>query len=60
VGDAVNPFVFLTQGLHELYLTIGVAINEIRYVFSYIRDQITSIAKEIFGRVLNIMIPFKK
>lgn len=60
VGDAVNPFVFLTDGLHELYLTIGVAINEIRYVFSYIRDQITRIAQEILGRVLNIMIPFQQ
>jgi hypothetical protein len=59
IGDAVNPLVYVTAILNEIFLTIGVAINEIRAVFAYIRNEITSIVKEILARVLNILIPIQ-
>jgi len=60
VGYSVNPMVFVTEGLQELFLTIGVALNEIRFVFAYIRNEITSIVRQIFARILNILIPIQQ
>jgi hypothetical protein len=59
VGDAVNPFVIILNIINEIFLVIGVALNEIRAVFAFLRDEVTAIVKEIFGRVLNILIPIQ-
>jgi hypothetical protein len=59
VGEAVNPFVIILNIMNEIFLVIGVAINEIRAVFAYLRDEVTAIVKEIFGRILNILIPIQ-
>ena len=60
MGDAVNPLVYISEGIHELFLGIGASINEIRYLFAYLRAQITGVTTEILGRILNIMIPLQQ
>lgn len=59
-GYALEPISYMTLSIQELFKAIGEAINFIRMMLASIRDSMTSIAKEILGRVANIMVPIQQ
>jgi len=58
-GYAVEPLTFVTSGLTSLYGEIGDSLNSMRTVISNVRTNTANIAKEILGRILNIMTPIQ-
>jgi hypothetical protein len=58
-GYAVEPVTFLTSMLNNVYGEIASTLNAIRAMISNVRTYIENIAKEIFGRLLNIMTPIQ-
>jgi len=58
-GYALEPVTFITYGLTSLYKEIAGILNSIRVVISNVRTNMEKIAKEIFGRLLNIMPPIQ-
>uniref|UniRef100_A0A6C0DBQ8 Vint domain-containing protein n=1 Tax=viral metagenome TaxID=1070528 RepID=A0A6C0DBQ8_9ZZZZ len=59
-GKAVQPITYLTYMVQNLFNAIAKCIQFIRIIISKIRDSITSIAKEVLGRVANIMVPIQQ
>jgi len=59
-GYALQPLQFLTSSLTTLYKDIEIAIQSIRNIVSNIRTHLTNISQEIFGRILNIMVPLQQ
>ena len=59
-GYAVQPLQYLTSTLTVLYNDIEKAIQSIRNITSNIRTNISNISQEIFGRIINTMIPFQQ
>jgi len=58
-GDAVQPLTYITAGLSEIFKELFEAMQFIRNMMANIRASMASIAKEIMGRVLNIMTPLQ-
>ena len=58
-GDAVQPLTYITAGLSEIFKELFEALQFIRNMMANIRASMASIAKEILGRVLNIMTPLQ-
>ena len=58
--NAVSPFSYLVYGIQSIFATIATSIQEIRNMFNYIRNAFTEIMKEIFGRLLNFLIPIQQ
>jgi hypothetical protein len=58
-GNAVEPLTYITAGLTAMYSEIADSLNSVRVIISNIRTNIESIAKEIMGRILNIMTPIQ-
>ena len=58
-GDAVQPLTYITAGLSEIFKELFEALQFIRNMMANIRASMASIAKEIMGRVLNIMTPLQ-
>ena len=58
-GYAVQPLTYITAGLREIFKELFEAIQFIRNIMANIRASMASIAKEIMGRVLNIMTPLQ-
>jgi len=58
-GTAVEPITFVTSGLTSLFGDIADSLNSVRTIVSNVRTSISAIAKEIMGRILNIMAPIQ-
>lgn len=59
-GHAVQPITYLTYIVQDLFNAIAKCIQFIRQVIANARDCITNIAKEVLGRVANIMVPIQQ
>ena len=59
-SSALQPLSFLTNGLQNLFGGLNNDLQNGRNMFSIIRDNITSIVKEIMGRMLNVTIPIQQ
>ena len=58
--DAISPFSYIVYGLQAVYSGIADSIQEMRQMFNYIRKAFEEIMKEIFGRILNFVIPIQQ
>ena len=59
-GEAVQPITYITMGITELFQAIAASIQNMRVMLSSIRSNVTNIAKEIMGRLANIMVPIQQ
>ena len=59
-GDAVSPLTFVTNSLQTMANSISEALETIRSMFDKVRTFAQSIAEEIMGRIMNIMIPLQE
>ena len=59
-SSALQPLSFLTNGLQNLFGGLNNDLQNGRNLFSIIRANITSIVKEIMGRMLNVTIPIQQ
>jgi len=58
-GYAVEPLTFITSAISEMYNTLLNSLNNMRAMISNIRTSIGNIAQEIFGRIMNVIIPLQ-
>jgi len=59
-GYAVEPINFLINYLSNILNDVKDAINNIRSMFDKIREFFETMAKEVMGRILNMMIPLQQ
>jgi len=59
-GYAIQPISYMTYSIKELFAAIAEAIQYIRTIMANIRNSMVSIAKEILGRLANIMVPIQQ
>ena len=59
-GYMVQPITFITSALNNLVGSISQDINSARAMFNKVRTFFNSVTQEIMGRVMNIMIHYKK
>lgn len=58
-GYALQPISYMTYSIQELFKAIAEALQYIRTIMANVRNSMISIAKEILGRVANIMVPIQ-
>ena len=59
-ANAISPFSYIVYSIQAIFATIARSIQSIRQLFNYIRDAFAEIMKEIFGRMLNFIIPIQQ
>ena len=59
-GVAVEPLTFIIKALQNAANIVIESLNSIRAMFSKIRSSAQSVAQEILGRIMNIMIPLQQ
>ncbi len=59
-GIAVQPLTFIVSSIQNLANIIIESINSIRAMFDKIRTAAQSVAQEILGRIMNVMIPLQQ
>jgi len=59
-GYMLEPITFVINALNEIIISVKEAINDIRIMFDKVRTFFQSIAQEIMGRIMNIMIPLQQ
>lgn len=59
-GYAIQPISYMTYSIQELFAAIAQVIQYIRTILANVRNSMVSIAKEILGRVANIMVPIQQ
>lgn len=59
-GFALQPLEFITNSLTSMVNFIIEQLNSIREMFNKIRNMSSAIAKEIYGRIINFIIPLQQ
>ena len=59
-GYAVQPLTYITSMLENIYLAILNDIQKIRQMIDNVRNSMAIMAKEVMGRILNMMIPLQQ
>jgi hypothetical protein len=59
VGQATSPLSYGSLALTQIFLDLTKSIQQLRVMFDYIRISLTNITREIFGRIVNLMIPIQ-
>lgn len=59
-GFALQPLEFITNSLSSMVAFIIEQLNSIRAMFDKIRNMSSAIAKEIYGRLINFIIPLQQ
>jgi len=59
-SDAVQPLSYITSGITAVFGGLLNSFNEMRDMVSNVRTSIGSIATEVFGRIMNVIIPFQQ
>ena len=59
-GEAVEPLSYITSGITAMFGELLNTFNRMRDMISYVRTSIGNIAKELFGRIMNVIIPFQQ
>lgn len=59
VGKATAPLSYGAVGLSSIFVSLTSAIQNLRAMFDYLRVSMTNITREIFGRMVNLMIPIQ-
>ena len=56
-GYLVEPIMYATSNLNNIYSGVGSSLQSVRGMFSNMRTYIGKVAEEIMGRVMNVMTP---
>lgn len=59
-GYSLQPLTYTTNILEKIYLAFLKDIQKIREMMNNVRNSMSDVAKEIMGRILNIMIPLQQ
>lgn len=59
VGKATAPLSYGAVGLTSIFGNLTIAIQQLRGMFDYLRVSLANITREIFGRMVNLMIPIQ-
>jgi hypothetical protein len=59
-GYAVQPITYITSILQNLYLALLKNVQGIRDMLNNVRNSMSALAKEIMGRIMNMMIPLQQ
>jgi hypothetical protein len=59
VGKATAPLSYGALGLTTIFVDLTQALQQLRGMFDYLRVSLTNITREIFGRIVNLMIPLQ-
>lgn len=59
VGTATAPLSYGALGLTNIFVDITQSMQQLRGMFDYLRVALTNITREIFGRIVNLMIPIQ-
>lgn len=59
-GYAVQPLTYITSILQSLYLEILKQIQGVRDMINNVRNSMSALAKEVMGRIMNMMIPLQQ
>jgi hypothetical protein len=59
VGKVTAPLSYGALGLTTIFVDITQALQQLRAMFDYLRVSLANITREIFGRIVNLMIPLQ-
>lgn len=59
-GTAVQPITYATKFLQTMAEGIGKSIQNVRGMFSKVRDSMNDVAKDLMGRLINITVPLQQ
>lgn len=59
VGKSTLPLTYGSLALSQIFLDLSKGVQQLRVMFDYLRVSITNITKEIFGRIVALMIPLQ-
>jgi hypothetical protein len=59
VGKATAPLSYGALGLTTIFVDITQALQQLRGMFDFLRVSLANITREIFGRIVNLMIPIQ-
>jgi hypothetical protein len=60
IGYTLEPFQFMIKSLTKIFTEFSDSIQQIRELIYRIRNNFKEFAEDIFGRILNVMIPIEK
>jgi hypothetical protein len=58
-GESLKPFDFLINGVTKMLSSISETAQKIREFLNLLRERIKTFAKDVLGRILNIMVPLQ-
>jgi hypothetical protein len=59
VGKSTLPLTYGSLALTQIFLDLTKSVQQLRVMFDYLRVSLTNITKEIFGRIVALMIPLQ-
>ena len=59
-GAMLEPITFVMNTINRILISVKEAVNDIRAMFNKIRTFFQTIAQEIMGRIMNMMIPLQQ
>jgi hypothetical protein len=59
-GNMLEPITFVINIIKDVLSSVQAAINDIRAMFDKVRTFFQTVAKEIMGRIMNMMIPLQQ
>jgi hypothetical protein len=59
VGKSTMPLTYGTLALTQIFLDLTKAVQQLRVMFDYLRVSLTNITREIFGRIVALLIPLQ-
>jgi hypothetical protein len=59
VGKSTLPLTYGSLALTQIFLDLTKSVQQLRVMFDYLRVSLTNITKEIFGRIVALIIPLQ-
>lgn len=59
VGNATLPLTYGTLALTQIFMDLTKSVQQLRVMFDYLRVSIANITRDIFGRIVALMIPLQ-
>lgn len=59
VGKSTLPLTYGTLALTQIFLDLTKSVQQLRVMFDYLRVSLTNITREIFGRIVALLIPLQ-
>jgi hypothetical protein len=59
VSQATSPLAYGTLALTNVFVDLTKGVQQLRMMFDYIRVSLANITRDVFGRIVNLMIPLQ-